>query len=233
MRAPAVSIPLRDSASSIKPGLLAADAPTATLPASKKFRLDTIFRGKTLFWILAFLLFLVAGLWNRYSDARGRVAAATADRLAQEEEWATVAHTLQKANALRSKLETERTVAARILADRAKPRLSSVLHHVVPLMGEKIELTEISARVETEEWGSEEARIRGFASGGEPRLIADRYREGIEGRLEGNADQHPVTARFELLEDLPGALGEQDRAEFVVLIAPASAELASAATEGR
>ncbi len=232
MAAPACRLPLPASDPPLYPGVQAADRTAAILPASNsKPRPNGMPRRNALFWSLGFLLFLVIGFWNRYSDAQDRVTTAAADRLARQAEWATVSRTLEKAGSQRAKIEKERTQSARILADRAKPRLSFVLRCIVPSAGEKIDIIEVSARCETEESGIEEVRIQGVAHGPEPRSIADRYRQSAERKLNGNTGRRPVTARFELLEDLPRASAEQDRAKFAVVISPVSAEPLSAEKE--
>lgn len=215
--------------------LPASALPVNSLPASKsKLRPHGIFRGNALLWGLAFLLFLMAGLWNQHSDAQDGLTAATADQLAMQVQWTKVSRNLEKAVALRSKMEAERAHWARLLADRAKPRLSSILRNTAPSVGEKIEIIEISARGETEEAGPEEVRIRGVAHEPQSRLMADRYREAVERAMQRDTNERPLTARFELLEDLPRVLAEQAGSEFVVVISAAPAEPSSVARkEGR
>ena len=222
MRAPTRTPALAVSTTRVDPGVLPVDPPAVTLPASKpKVRLSWKLGGNIPFWGLGFLLLLMAGLWNRYSAARDGVTAATTDRLARQGQWTAVSRNLEKAVALRSKIGSERAQWAHILADRAKPRLSLVLRSLVPSVGEKIEIIEISARGETEESGADEVRIQGVARGPAPRSMADRYRQAVEGELKRNTNGRSGTARFELLEDLPGALPEKAGASFVLTVSPA------------
>ena len=184
---------------------------------------------------LAILLLLAAGLWNRYWDARGRVAAASAECLAREVEWTAISEDLTKALAVRSKIEKARSQLAHISADRAKPRWTSALRGIVAMGDAGIEILEVRARGETEDSEACEVRVSGVASGAAPRTTADRFRHAVEENLKTSANGRPVSARFEELGNGPGeVLSENQRASFVMMVTLGSKE-PSAATrkEGR
>ena len=164
---------------------------------------------------LALLFLLGAGLWNRYSDARDRLKTALEERRAHEVEWAAISGNLQKAVAVRSKIELDQSQVARISAERTKPRWTAAFRSILPATDAGIELLEVWARGEKLGFGSGEVRVSGVASGVQPRLNADRFRQAVEENLKGIANMRPVKTRFEHLEDAPGAQAGRERVTFV------------------
>lgn len=183
---------------------------------------------------LGLVLLLGAVLWNRYWDARDNATAAAAERLAHEAGWAALSQDLEKAVAVRSKIERDENQSARISADRAKPRWTPALRGILTVPGTGIELLEVRARGRQEDPGSSEVRVHGMARGAEPRLHADRFRQAVEDKLKGIASGRLVTTRFERLDDVPGAHPDQKQADFVMIVTLGSMEHpAAGGKEGR
>ena len=166
---------------------------------------------------LALLLLLGAGLWNRYSDARDRVKTTLEERRAREVERAEISGDLQKAVVVRSKIELVQSQLARISAERTKPRWTAAFRGILPAPDAGIELLEVWARGVKVDFDSCEVRVSGVASGVQPRLQADRFRQAVEENLKGIANGRPVKTRFEHLEDAPAAQPAPERVTFVVI----------------
>jgi CheY-like chemotaxis protein len=159
---------------------------------------------------------LIAGLWNRYWDARERFDAASAERLALEVEWSAVSPDLQNANAVRAMIESARSQLAYIAAEREKPRWTPALRSIVAAGDKGIQILRFRSRGETSDAQACEMRVSGIASGSEPRHVADQYRKAVETDLARTAAGRPVVVRFEQLG--------QRRANFVMFVSLGSIE---------
>ncbi len=174
--------------------------------------------GLRAFMLVAFtfLFALSVGLWSRYSNARDRAAALTAERKSCEEEWTAISANLEKALSIRSKLELKQNQAGRIKAERTKSRWTPALNSILAAADARIELFEVRARGKNQDSSFCEVRLSGVASGKESRFHADQFRQKAEENLREIAKGRPVTTRFEQIEDKPGATPEQGRANFTM-----------------
>ncbi len=201
--------------------------PLTVLPATApKRRTSTASRVMALAGF-AVLIALMAGLWNRYEEVQARATNSLAERRAREVEWKALSVNLEKATAVRSKLELARRKLARMSVEQAKPRWTPVLGGIIPLGDAKIEILEIQARGAAENSGACKVRIRGMAGGALPRQTADRFRQTLEDNLKRNANGRPGTVRLEQLDDVPGEQPDQQRAAFVVTVALGAMESAA------
>ncbi len=178
---------------------------------------------------LGLLLAMAGGLWNQYLDARKRVTTASANRLARQWEWAGLAREVNNTVTVRWKNNTQ---LAWLAAERNNARWSPIFRGVLPLPGSDIGILDIGAHSEKKDARPREVRIRGIATGSNPRMRADRYRQGVEEKLKKTAYGQRVTARFEQLEDGSGALPEQAQATFVLLLSFGPEEQTKAAKKG-
>lgn len=186
---------------------------------------------------LGFAAVLAAVPAGRFFALRERTAERADALRATEMRWTTISAQLQEAVAVRPKSEAALGRPARVAADRAKPRWTPALHAIALAARKEIELLDIDARAVAEDPGACEVRISGEAGGSQPRQAADRFREAVEGSLWRSADGRPVSTRFERLEDVPdapGALPDQHRADFTIVVVVGSANAsATMSKEGR
>ena len=192
--------------------------PVPKLPLDDRRRVDSearaggVPRGLVLAGLLL-LLVLGGRAWNGYADAREHAESASARRLELQARWSAISPNLNAVIAVRSKIATDEKRVARLSADRANPRWTTVLRSAEP----GIEILEIHARLGLDDSGIFEARIRGSAGGPEPRLLADRFLHAVEKKLSENAQGRPVRAHFEELADEPGRVAEDKRIAFVMI----------------
>ncbi|MEQ1862921.1 MAG: hypothetical protein ABMA13_23615, partial [Chthoniobacteraceae bacterium] len=160
--------------------------------------------------------------------SRERAAAALAERAALAREWADISPRLEEANAQRRTLESIVGQPARVALDRARPRWTPALREVAMATVEGVEILNVHTQTKADDSGACEIRVSGTAGGAQPRQVVDRFREAMEEGLKRTTLGRPVSARFEQLEDepgAPGALAGQRRAAFVIVVSVASANL--------
>jgi CheY-like chemotaxis protein len=165
---------------------------------------------------LAFAFALLAPRWSRYQDARDSAAAAEAKREAAEAEWTRLSPNFQTAVAAQPRIEAESRKLEQIAGNRAIPPWSPSLRSIVPAWDAPIEILEVQARGQLEDLGAFKANVRVVAGGSQPREAAERFRQAVEASLKRSTDGFHTTARIEQLEDVPGAVPDQDRASFLI-----------------
>ena len=167
--------------------------------------------------LAAFTLFFgsVAGIWSDYADARDRVEAMSAQRVAFTTEWTEMSRRLEEAKSLLSNINHPET---QMSVFRAKERWTPVLDSFIPNAEAMIEILEVEARGETESSGTREVRVRGLAGGSDPKLEADRFRQKVGKTLKAKANGRAVSTRFEPLGDENGEFTELEQFEFILVV---------------
>ena len=169
---------------------------------------------------LVVLLILGGRAWNGFVDARNRAETALEKRLQLQARWSAISPNLDAVIAAKSKIATGERQLARLSADRATPRWTTVLRLAVP----GIEILDIHVRDGLDDSGTCEAHIRAVALGTEPRLLADRFRQAVAKYLMDTARESLVSARFEEIADVPGTVAGEQRVAFVVVATMGSRE---------
>lgn len=193
------------------------------LPGSEpQLRAGGIFRECVLAALA--LLLIAGGLWFRHLNVQARLDAASAELMAIKTVWTAISPDLQEALAIRSKTAMAQSQLDRMSSERANPQWTPALPCIVPPGDAKIDILEVSARGETKDLGACDLRIRGMAAGSQPRLIADRYRQSVEDDLKRNANGRPVSTHLDQLQEVPGTLPDEGKADFVIVVTVGSIE---------
>jgi CheY-like chemotaxis protein len=142
---------------------------------------------------------------GRYLPLRARAAAAEEALRSVEERCALAAAQLQKAQSKRALAEGTVKRARQIEERYRAPGWTRPLESTARTAASLAELRDLEARVEPAGPTHLRLRITGFATGSEPRNMAERFRQILDGNLKVRFAEKGVTTRLERLEEVSPA----------------------------
>ncbi len=156
------------------------------------------------------LVALTAFATGWYVDLRARVAATASEKSALEGWNAELASQLPSARSATAQAQAMELASRQNREALTTPRWTPIIRAAMNASGDGIELLNVEARDASKSSDLTEIRIRGMATGTEPRLKADRFCKAVESIMAQTFPKERVEASFKGIEDVNPQAGDPD-----------------------